>query len=119
MSVAVDVAGGEVALRIGGIDRLWALTSGLRVPLSGVRGAAVVDRRTALADASPLRLPGTSWPGAIRAGSYGVGERRELWCVHRADRVLVVELAGQRYRRVVVEVPDAERVARDINELAG
>jgi hypothetical protein len=119
MSVAVDVAGGEVAVRIGGIDRLWSLTSGVRVPLSGVRGAAVVDRRQALASASALRLPGTSWPGVIRAGSYGLGARRELWCVHRADRVLVLELEGQRYRRVVVEVPDAERVARQINEFAG
>ena len=115
MSVAVDVSGGEVAVRIGGIDRLWALTSGLRVPLDAVRGARVVDKRKAMAGASRLRLPGTYWPGVIRAGSYGFGDRRELWCVRRADRVLVIELDGQRYRRVVVEVPDAERAAQAIN----
>jgi hypothetical protein len=117
MSVAVDVAGGELAVRFGRLDRLWALTSGVRLPLSAVRRAAVVDRREAVADSSHLRLPGSYWPGAIRAGSFGAGGRRELWCVHRADRVLVIDLDGQRYRRVVVEVPDPERVAREINQL--
>jgi hypothetical protein len=117
MSVGVEVTGGELVVRISGADRLWALSGGITVPLSGVRDARVADRRTAAADSSPLRLPGAYLPGVIRAGSYGVGERRELWCVHRAERVLAVELTGQRYRRVVVEVADPDRVAEEINRV--
>jgi hypothetical protein len=115
MSVGVEVTGGELVVWIGGADRLWALSRGITVPLSGVRHARAVDRRAAAADSSLLRLPGAYLPGVIRAGSYGVGKHRELWCVHRADRVLVVELTGQRYRRVVVEVADPDRVAEEIN----
>jgi hypothetical protein len=117
VSVSVTVDGADVAVRITGIDRFWALTGGLRVPLGHVLRAAVVDRQSALAGASRLRLPGTSWPGTIRAGSYGLGTRRELWFVRRADRVLVLDLDDERYRRVVVEVPDVDGVAREINAL--
>ena len=113
--MTVAVSGGEVAVRIGGIDRLWAVSSGLRIPLGHVRRAAVIDRAEALATASHLRLPGTYFPGVIRAGTFGVGDRRELWCVRRADRVLMLELEGERYRRVIVEIPDAERVTEEIN----
>jgi hypothetical protein len=117
MGATVTIAGGELVVRITGRDRFWALSGGITVPLSGVHKASVVGRRDASVSSSYLRLPGTYLPGVIRAGSYGFGKRRELWCVRRAERLLVIELTGRRYRRVVVEVVDPDQVAESINRV--
>jgi hypothetical protein len=117
VSVTVEVCRGELDVRIRGLDRFLALSGGVRLPLSAVLSARVRDRVAALADGPKLRLPGSYLPGVVRAGSYGLGDDRELWCVHRAPTVLAIELTGQRYRRVVVEVPDPEQAAKEINQL--
>jgi hypothetical protein len=116
MTVSIAVANGRLRVAIDGLDRFWALSAGVDVPLSEVLAARVVHKADAVEHSSRLRLPGSYWPGVIRAGSYGVGSNRELWCVHRTAKVLVVDLTGQRYRHVVVEVADPEHDSREINK---
>ena len=105
MSVALDVDGDALVVRISGADALFSLSRGRRIPLSDVEGVAVAARH--LLPATGLRLPGTSWPGVIRAGSYGTGANRDFWLVRKAEQLLVIELRpGAAYRRIVLEVPD-------------
>ncbi|HEU4698927.1 MAG TPA: hypothetical protein VFS40_07100 [Gemmatimonadales bacterium] len=51
-----------------------------------------------------MRLPGTHIPGIITAGTFLQDGRRTFWDVHDAERAIVVELEGERYDRLVVEV---------------
>jgi hypothetical protein len=51
----------------------------------------------------------------LRAGAYGVGERRQLWMVHAATTLLAIYLRGVPFHRVVVEVEDPEELSRIIN----
>lgn len=105
-----------LAVRLTGWDRLWALSGGLAVPLAAVRGVEVVRRVDADARAGGLRLPGTAVPGVVRAGSYRSPRTgRSLWCAHRAPRVLLVDLTGQRYDHLVLEVADPEGLCRSIS----
>jgi hypothetical protein len=105
----IEVAEESVRVRLHGFDALLALCREVVVP----RSAVVAVRAAAKADvpAKGIRLPGTSVPGLVRAGSFGTGPRRELWDVRRASSYLVLDLApGQRFHRIVLEVtdPDAE-----------
>ncbi|HUR75365.1 MAG TPA: hypothetical protein VMZ00_13885 [Sporichthya sp.] len=114
MAVTVEVTTDAVAVCFRGVDRFWALSRGLRIPLERIDEAGASPRADAKRRCPKLRLPGSYWPGRLHAGSYGWGERRQLWCVHRAQQVLAVDLHGRPYARVVVEVDDPGAVAARI-----
>jgi hypothetical protein len=98
-------------------DGIWAMRRGLTVPLTQVVDVEAVDSEDV--PRRGMRFPGTSWPGVIRAGSYGTGEQRELWNVRKAVRLLVIDLDPPvPYARVVLEVADPDRVAEDVARAA-
>lgn len=126
MPVKVGVDAGTLRVAFTGRDALWALRRGIAVPLSRVAGARVMARRDALRECPAMRLPGSAWPGRLHAGSYGLGRRRQLWCVHRAAEVLVIDLhaggelsgrpgADRPYSRIVLEVGSPRERAGRIN----
>ncbi|MCW3819153.1 hypothetical protein ONA91_32405 [Micromonospora sp. DR5-3] len=115
MAVLVDVDPEQLVVRLTGADRLWALTAGVRVPTAAITGVRPVSRAEAYARGSGWRLPGTFWPGLIMAGSYvSRTNGRSFWCVHRAEEVLLVELDGEPYDRLVLEVEQPAEVSRAI-----
>jgi hypothetical protein len=117
MSVEVVVAEREVRVAFHGADALWSSSRGITIPVARLRGARVISRLEANRECSKLRLPGTALPGVLRAGSYGRGDDRQLWCVHRAEQVLALDLVGRPYCRVVLEVTDPAELARRISTL--
>jgi hypothetical protein len=113
---SVETAGGFLRVRLHGIDVLLALRRQLDVP----RSAVVAVRAAAKQDVpqSGVRVPGTSIPGLVRAGSFGTGARKELWDVRRGSSYLVIDLApGQRFRRIVLEVDDPVAEAARLQRL--
>jgi hypothetical protein len=117
--ISVVTSDGSPVVRIAftGRDRWATLSRGVVLPAADVAAAYVEDRRAAEAGASLVRAPGTSWPGVVRAGRYGVGSTRELWCVHRGSRVLVLRTTRPRLRRVVIEVDDPDASAELVNRV--
>ena len=116
--VTLTLDGDTLCVRLGTKDALLALRRELLIPVTSVKGVAVAPRR--LVPQTGLRLPGTSLPGVIRAGSYGTGERRDFWLVRRAAQLLVIELEpGQPYRRLVLEVPDPHAEALRLRPALG
>ena len=112
--VEVSVTGGQVRFEVIGLDKFWAFKSRIDVPAQSITGA----RQDPEAARRPRgwRLPGTSVPGIVRAGSYyGQGQRVfwDVWYSH-LERVIVVELQGQRYSRLIIEVPDPAAALRTI-----
>lgn len=116
MTVQLRVAAEGVVVRFTGTDRVWACCRGVYLPLTRVLLARPLNRRDAVAASPRVHLPGVSVPRVLRAGSFGVGQRRQLWMVRRAERLLAIYLKGDPYHRVVVEVPDPEETSRTINE---
>jgi hypothetical protein len=118
MSVALTVERDVLAMRINGWDAFFAVSRGWRIPLAAVEGVAVAARR--LVPATGMRLPGTSWPGVIRAGFYGTGDKRDFWLVRKAEQLLVIQLRpGAAYRRIVLEVPDPHAEALRLRPAVG
>ena len=115
MMTEVTIKDDRLHVNIRGIDVLWALKSHLVLPLEHVVGA----RRD-----PHLRVEGP-WLGAgrteallgyaVAAGPMMVHGRREFWDVHDPERAVTIDLVGERYQRLVVEVRDPAAVMDVVN----
>ncbi|WP_328958699.1 hypothetical protein [Kitasatospora purpeofusca] len=100
----VSIDGDNLIVEIEGLDKLWALKSRLVIPLTNVRGATVdpgISR-----EAKGFRAPGTHFPGVITAGTFYIHGERVFWDVHDPAKAVVIELADERYARLVIEAAD-------------
>lgn len=105
----------RLVVRLTGWDRVWAVSSGVDVPLSSVQAVRPMPQREARSIASGLRLPGSYVPGVIQAGSYrSMSGEWSFWVAYRAETVLVIDLEGERYRHLVLQVPDPVGFSREI-----
>ncbi len=100
----VTVENDTLVVEVEGLDKLWALRSRLAIPLANVRGATH-DPGIAR-DRKGIRAAGTYWPGVITAGTFHHEGERVFWDVHNPDKAVVIELADERYARLVIEVDD-------------
>ncbi len=121
MAIDVTVTDAAVEVDITGLDQVWALRRGLRLPIPSITSAKVVPTREAERHRG-LRLPGTYWPGRIAAGTFLIDDRpgeRAFWFVRRAGRVLVIETTDPRPRFVVLEHESCDDLAWWIGERIG
>jgi hypothetical protein len=114
MAVALVVTPTGLRVRFTGTDRLAAFSRGLDVPFDRILGARVMTRDDAVASSPRLPCLGSWWSGRLRAGSWGIGERRQLWSVRRGAHVVVIYLSGRPFHRLVVDVEEPHRTNRGI-----
>ena len=101
--VDIDCGADDVVVRPRGWYKLWALKRELRIPRAAI-SYATVGRQDELAIGRGLRMPGTGIPGVLMAGTF-VGRRgRQFWLAGRATELLVLDLKGHEYQRVVLQV---------------
>jgi hypothetical protein len=100
----VSIDGSNLVVEIEGLDKLWSLRSRLVIPLTNVLGA--MHDPDIVHGSKGWRMAGTQLPGVITAGSFRQDGQRVFWDVHRGDRAVVVDLADERYNRLVIEVDD-------------
>jgi hypothetical protein len=103
--VELSFSGGNLVLHVRGADKLWAFKSSLEIPLVHV---AEIRADPAIAHAwwHGIRMPGTSIPGVLTAGTFYQDGRRVFWDVHNPDKTVVIELKDERYNELIVEVAD-------------
>jgi hypothetical protein len=99
----VEIDGDRLRVRLTGWDKVWAMKSGLDVPLDLVRSV-----EPAPLDLKPrgLRAPGSYWPGLIAAGTYRRRGGKEFWSVRDKSRAILIDLEDESYDRLVLQVPD-------------
>lgn len=114
MAVTLVVTPTGLRVRFTGIDRLAAFSRGLDVPFDRILGARVMTRDDAVASSPRLPCLGSWWSGRLRAGSWGIGERRQLWSVRRGAHVVVIYLSGRPFHRLVVDVEEPQGTNRGI-----
>lgn len=110
----VQIVGDRLVVTMPGLDRLWALRSRIVVPLAHVRGATA-DPGMARESAG-VRSPGTYLPRLITAGAYLHAGTRTFWNLRASDEPVVIELADERFARLVLGVTDARAVAENIEQ---
>ncbi|MDK0517546.1 hypothetical protein [Streptomyces sp. ML-6] len=91
-------------MEIEGLDKLWALKSRLTIPLAHVRGATADPG--IVKEPKGLRSPGAHVPGVVTAGTFHIDGERVFWDVRNPAKAVVIQLADERYARLVIQVPD-------------
>ncbi len=103
--VEIRVEGDRAVFEVQGWDQLWSLRSRLEIPLAHIRGAHW-DAKPAMGWFQGLKLAGTDVPNLFRAGTFYQDGGLVFWDVLHPERTIAVDLAHERYHRLVVEVTD-------------
>ncbi len=114
MTATVKIDGQNLDVTIKGVGRVLSLKSQIVVPLSSIDS---VEAKPLIEVKRPgFKRAGAGIPGILDAGSFGTGDDIQFWYVHRADHVLVINLLGDKYKRLVLEVPEPFEVAKEIRQ---
>jgi hypothetical protein len=115
MDAHIDIDGEFLRVSLHGLDIVWSGRRRLVVPLDHVKGARIDPK---LARRGP-------WLGAgytdalldytVAAGPMLVHGRHEFWDVHHPERTVVIDLKGEFFERLVLEVADPEDAAATVN----
>ncbi len=116
MTASISVKDGSLLVDIEGADQIWALKSQLQIPVNQVTGAASAesDARKWLHE---VQLGGKHVRGVMSAGRLYTQGRWVFWDVHDAASAIGIELCGERYSKLVVEVDNPEERIRQIQEV--
>jgi hypothetical protein len=104
--VTVSINGSTATFEVQGLHRLWAFKNRLEIPLAHVTDVRVADSKVVRGWWKGFRLPGTHLPGFITAGTFHKEGKRTFWDVRNPDRAIVVDLNGEPYHQLIVEVED-------------
>lgn len=117
--VTVTIEGGNAHFEVEGIDRFWSLRSRLTIPLGDIVNVTT-DAASHFHLLDGIKLMGSWIPGILTAGTFW--QRKEdglvFWDVHDPARAIVVALAHQKYKKLVVEVEDPQGTALRLRQAA-
>lgn len=112
--VSVTIEGDVVRFEVEGWDKLWAMKSQLTIPLAHITGARS-DPDSARGWYHGLKMPGTSLPGVITAGTFYQSDGAVFFDVHDAERAVVIDLDHEKFTRLVIEVDSPTGVVERLN----
>lgn len=108
----LEISRDSVSVTLSPLERIAALSRGVRVPRANVRSV------TAVADAAAavrgFRAPGLDVPRGVKIGTWRRPGGKEFVAVRRGRPGLVLTLEGGPYARVVVSVDDPDAVVREL-----
>ena len=102
--VTIEKNNGNFIFTIRGIHKLWALKSELSIPAEHIITAYPNTQHLHV----PLgwRMPGTSVPGLIEAGTF-IGRDGVIFCdITNHSKSIVIELRNEHYDKLIIEVED-------------
>lgn len=100
----VSIEGNNLIVTMTGLNKLAALKNRILVPLENVRGAT--HDPGIVREPKGIRAPGTHVPGLVTAGTFYEAGDRVFWDVTRGEQAIVIELANDRFVRLIVSVED-------------
>jgi len=113
--VKVSLTGDSAVFEVEGLDRLWALRSRLEIPLTHIE-EVTFDPEQVGRWWHGWRLAGTDVPGLLTAGTFYHHGELVFWDIHNPAQAVVISLNHERYKKLIMEVADPERVVSEIRE---
>jgi len=102
--VNIERRNGNFIFTIQGIHKLWALKSELTIPAEHI--ISVYPNTDNLNLKLGLRMPGTSVPGLIEAGTF-IGRNGIIFCdIINHSKSIVIELQHEHYNKLIIDVED-------------
>jgi hypothetical protein len=118
--VNLELTPGALRVRILGWDIVYALRRSVTVRLAHVVGARARPPEADFDHAifESWRGVGTYQPGQLAAGSVMLRDGRSFYDVHDPERAIAIDLEGEPYRHLVVEV-DGEQPEATVERIEG
>lgn len=116
--VRPEIAGENLILHVEGMDKVWALKSQLTIPLKHITGIRL-DEEMVKKWYHGVRLPGTSIPGVITAGTFYQEGKRVFWDIHHPAQAVVLSLADEMYDELVIEVENPTEFILNLQRVVG
>jgi hypothetical protein len=114
--VKPEIVGENLILRMEGMDKIWAFRSELTIPLMHITDIRT-DADIAREWWHGLRLLGSNLPGVITAGTFYQDGKRVFWDVHHPDVAVVISLADESYKELVIEVEHPDEFVGEIKRV--
>lgn len=110
--VRVSIVDDAAIFEVQGFHKVWALKHRLKIPLAHIKWV-LVDPDIVTGLWQGVRTPGRRVPGLLIAGTFYNAGKCSFWDVRNKQNAIVVELAGESYHRLIIEVKDpSAEVAR-------
>ena len=109
----IELTSDTLIVRLSIMEKIFSARGNLHIPLSQVRGAT--EDNGFNGESLGLRIPGTSIPGFLKAGTFLKNAEWQFVYLKPALQPLVIELRGAKYARLAIGTPDARAVALRIN----
>lgn len=111
----LEVEGTDLVLHLTTAEKLEALHSDLKVPLTAVRGVEVLDDAHGPADSFGFKT-GTRIPGVVEVATVRTSGQKIFAAVHRdTPRGVRVVLEGSDYDEWIVGSPDPEALVAGLS----
>jgi hypothetical protein len=104
----ISITEGQVELHLSVLEEIGSFHGSIRVPLSAVAGARVVD--DPFGEVRGIRAPGTGFPGVIALGTFIGSFGRDFYAIEKKGPAVVIELEGQRYQRLIASQENPQEV---------
>lgn len=108
----------KLILEVEGLDKVWTLKSRLELNINHVKNLHI-EKLSSFKGFQGLRSPGTYIPHVIRAGTFIHHNKKVFWDVHKAEKVVVLELDDEAFSELVIEVNDPEGFVAELQEKLG
>lgn len=109
----VHIANQKLVIQIGTLEAIQALQPSFSISLESVRGAT--EDPEYIRSGLGFRSPGTGLPGVIAKGTFRKPGQKVLSLWSRGQEIVVIELSGARWDRIVLGCNDAKKLADQIN----
>lgn len=102
----ITIDGGILTVTMPGIDKVLALRGHVSVPVEHIRGVEVRPQE-AFQFWHGFKI-GTNLPGVVTAGTFITTEGQIFYDMHDPERTIAIDLADETYKRLIVQVDDAD-----------
>ena len=113
--VDVSIDNTLAVFRVRGLDQFWAMKREIRVPLNHIVGMREAPAPS-IGWFDGFKLMGTSFPNRFRAGTFYQQGAKVFWDARQGEKVLVVDLSDEGYKKLIVEVDSPASVMRTIKD---
>lgn len=98
---------------VNGMHKLWAFKSELTIPFENIINAHQDTKD--VKGWKGWRLPGTSIPSVITAGTFYKDGNKIFWDVSNIDNCIIVDLKDEEYKQLIIEVENPTEALQFLN----
>jgi hypothetical protein len=108
--VDITIHGDRVIFKVEGLHQLWAFRSELDIPLAHIMGVEADPEQVGIWWHG-FKLIGTDVPGLFAEGTFFYHGKLVFWDVRHPEQTMIVALAHERYKKLIVEVENPASIA--------